>query len=82
MKLKRSFLNFYIFFILQTSPPKEILLNTKPQDINILKSLLENKVSIKIPLKGKKRMILKMVEENVDASFEKEKKKSLRQMRF
>ena len=73
---------FLYFFYTSNAPPKEILLNTKPQDIKILKSILENKVSIKIPLKGKKRMILKMVEENVDASLKKEKKKSLRQMRF
>ena len=66
------------FFYTSNTPPKEILLNTEPQDINILKSLLENKVSIKIPLKGKKRMILKMVEENVDASFEKRKKEKFK----
>ena len=75
---KKIFSQFLYFFYTSNAPPKEILLNTKPQDINILKSLLENKVSIKIPLKGKKRMILKMVEENVDASFEKRKKEKFK----
>ncbi len=75
---EKIFSQFLYFFYTANAPPKEILLNTKPQDINILKSLLENKVSIKIPLKGKKRMILKMVEENVDASFEKRKKEKFK----
>jgi len=75
---EKIFSQFLYFFYTANVPPKEILLNTKPQDINILKSLLENKVSIKIPLKGKKRMILKMVEENVDASFEKRKKEKFK----
>ena len=75
---EKIFSQFLYFFYTSNAPPKEILLNTKPQDINILKSLLENKVSIKIPLKGKKRMILKMVEENVDASFEKRKKEKFK----
>ena len=73
-EIEKIFSQFLYFFYTSNLPPKEILLNTKPQDINILKSLLENKVSIKIPLRGKKRMILKMVEDNVDASFEKKKK--------
>jgi len=75
---EKIFSQFLYFFYTSNAPPKEILLNTKPQDINILKSILENKVSIKIPLKGKKRMILKMVEENVDASFEKRKKEKFK----
>ena len=75
---EKIFSQFLYFFYTSNAPPKEILLNTKPQDINILKSLLENKVSIKIPLKGKKRIILKMVEENVDASFEKRKKEKFK----
>ncbi len=75
---EKIFSQFLYFFYTSNAPPKEILLNKKPQDINILKSLLENKVSIKIPLKGKKRMILKMVEENVDASFEKRKKEKFK----
>ena len=55
-------------------------LNTKPRDIHILKSLFtefKNKVSIKVPIKGKKKMLLKMVEENVDASLEKKTKDRL-----
>ena len=75
---EKIFSQFLYFFYTSNVPPKEILLNTKPQDISILKYLLENKVSIKIPLKGKKKMILKMVEENVDASFEKKKKEKLK----
>jgi excinuclease ABC subunit C len=75
---EKIFSQFLYFFYTSNAPPNEILLNTKPQDINILKSLLENKISIKIPLKGKKRMILKMVEENIDASFEKRKKEKFK----
>ena len=64
---------FLYFFYTRNIPPKEIILNTKPIDINILQELISKKnngnVSMKIPQKGKKRTLLKMVEENVDASL-------------
>ncbi len=74
-KIERVFSQFLYFFYSENTPPKEILLNYKPHDIEILKSLIskksDSKISIKIPSKGKKIMLLKMVEENVDASLEK-----------
>ncbi len=77
---EKVFSQFLYFFYNNNVPPKEIYLNTKPRDIHILKSLFiefKNKVSIKIPIKGKKKMLLKMVEENVDASLEKKTKDRL-----
>jgi excinuclease ABC subunit C len=66
---------FLYFFYSTNLPPREILLNYKPVDVEILKSLIckksDNKISIKIPIKGKKKALLKMVEQNVDASLQK-----------
>lgn len=79
-KTEKVFSQFLYFFYNKNVPPKEIYLNTKPRDIHILKSLFtefKNKVSIKVPIKGKKKMLLKMVEENVDASLEKKTKDRL-----
>ena len=74
---EKIFSQFLYFFYTNNNPPREILLNTKPLDIKILKSLiskdLDYKISIKIPVRGKKKMLLKMVEENVDSSLEKRK---------
>ncbi len=74
---EKIFSQFLYFFYTNNNPPREILLNSKPVDINILKSLisenLDYNVSIKIPERGKKKMLLKMVEENVDSSLEKRK---------
>ncbi len=73
---KTIFSQFLYFFYTNNLPPKEILLNSKIVDIPILESLISDKsnykISIKIPLKGKKMMLLKMVEENVDATLKKE----------
>ena len=77
---EKIFSQFLYFFYTKNNPPREIFLNIKPLDINILQSLFlkfKNKVSIKIPVKGKKKMLLKMVEENVDASLEKKTKNRL-----
>ncbi len=72
---KKIFSQFLYFFYSKNSPPREILLNYKPIDIKILKSLIsqnsDHKISIKIPVKGKKKMLLNMVEQNVDASLKK-----------
>ena len=72
---KKIFSQFLYFFYSKNSPPREILLNYKPIDIKILKSLIsqnsDRKISIKIPVKGKKKILLNMVEQNVDASLKK-----------
>ena len=55
---EKIFSQFLYFFYTPNVPPKEILLNIKPIDINILKSLFlsfKNIVSIKVPQKGKKK---------------------------
>ena len=79
-KTEKIFSQFLYFFYTSNVPPKEILLNIKPIDINILKSLFlsfKNRVSIKVPQKGKKKVLLNMVEQNVDASLEKKKNEIL-----
>ena len=74
-ELSMIFSQFLYFFYSNNTPPKEIIVNKKPIDEKVLISLISNKfeskISLKIPSKGKKLSILKMVEENVDASLEK-----------
>ena len=77
---EKIFSQFLYFFYTSNIPPKEILLNIKPRDIDILKTLIlsfNKKASIKIPVKGKKKMLLNMVEQNVDATLEKKKNEIL-----
>ena len=73
----KVFSQFLYFFYTKNIPPREILLNKKPIDLKILEELISIKnnsiISLKIPQKGKKRMLLKMVEENVDATLIKNK---------
>ena len=77
---------FIMFFYSQNTVPKEIFVNEKLKNIDLLKKLLsENtnfKVKIKLPLRGKKRELMKIVENNVDVVLNKrvsakEKEKSI-----
>ena len=81
-ELGMIFSQFLYFFYSHNIPPKEIIVNKKPIDENVLISLISekfgNKVSLKVPSKGKKLSILKMVEENVDASLEKKIEENLK----
>ena len=75
-----------MFFYSQNTVPKEIFVNEKLKNFNLFKSLLNKNtnynVKIKIPLKGKKRELMKIVENNVDVVLnkkisEKEKEKNI-----
>ena len=77
---------FIMFFYSQNTVPKEIFVNEKLKNIDLFKKLLsENtnfKVKIKLPLRGKKRELMKIVENNVDVVLNKrvsakEKEKSI-----
>ena len=77
---------FIMFFYSQNTVPKEIFVNEKLKNIDLFKNLLSKninyKVKIKLPLKGKKRELMKIVENNVDVVLnkkvsEKEKEKSI-----
>lgn len=74
-EMSMIFSQFLYFFYTKNNPPKEIIVNTKPIDEKVLISIISNKfgnkIVLKVPSKGKKLSILKMVEENVDASLEK-----------
>ena len=66
---------FIMFFYSQNTVPKEIFVNEKLQNIDLLKNLLSKntnyKVKIKLPLKGKKKELMKIVENNVDVVLNK-----------
>ncbi|MEE2694888.1 MAG: excinuclease ABC subunit UvrC [Pseudomonadota bacterium] len=66
---------FLYFFYTSNTPPKEIILNKKPIDIEILRTSISQGIkynlSIRVPIRGKKKLLLRMVEENVDAALEK-----------
>ena len=77
---------FIMFFYSQNTVPKEIFVNERLKNIDLFKNLLSKninyKVKIKLPLKGKKRELMKIVENNVDVALnkrvsEKEKEKSI-----
>ena len=77
---------FIMFFYSQNTVPKEIFVNERFKNIDLLKNLLSKnknyKVKIKLPLKGKKRELMKIVENNVDVVLNKrvsakEKEKSI-----
>ena len=64
-----------IFFYSQNTVPKEILINQKLKNISLLEKLLgkntNHQIKIKVPLKGKKKALLEIVENNVDAILDK-----------
>ena len=66
---------FIMFFYSQNTVPKEIFVNEKLKNIDLLKNLLSKntnyKVKIKLPLKGKKKELMKIVENNVDVVLNK-----------
>ena len=66
---------FIMFFYSQNTVPKEIFLNEKLKNIDLFKNLLSKntnyKVRIKLPLKGKKKELMEMVENNVDVVLNK-----------
>ena len=66
---------FMIFFYSQNTVPKEILINQKLKNISLLEKLLgkntNHQIKIKVPLKGKKKALLEIVENNVDAILDK-----------
>ena len=75
-----------MFFYSQNTVPKEIFVNEKLKNIDLFKNLLSKntnyKVKIKLPLKGKKKELMKIVENNVDVVLNKkvsakEKEKSI-----
>ena len=77
---------FIMFFYSQNTVPKEIFVNEKLKNIDLFKNLLSKntnfKVKIKLPLRGKKRELMKIVENNVDVVLNKrvsakEKEKSI-----
>ena len=77
---------FIMFFYSQNTVPKEIFVNERLKNIDLFKNLLSKninyKVKIKIPLKGKKRELMKIVENNIDVVLDKrvsakEKEKSI-----
>ncbi len=77
---------FIMFFYSQNTVPKEIFVNERLKNIDLFKNLLSKninyKVKIKIPLKGKKRELMKIVENNIDVVLNKrvsakEKEKSI-----
>ena len=74
-----------MFFYSQNTVPKEIFVNERLKNIDLFKNLLSKntnyKVKIKLPLKGKKKELMKIVENNVDVflnkRFQQKKKKNL-----
>ena len=66
---------FIMFFYSQNTVPKEIFVNEKLKNIDLFKNLLSKntnyKVKIKLPLKGKKKELMKIVENNVDVVLNK-----------
>lgn len=77
---------FIMFFYSQNTIPKEIFVNERLENIDLFTNLLSKntnyKVKIKLPLQGKKRELMKIVENNVDVVLDKrisakEKEKSI-----
>jgi len=66
---------FIMFFYSQNTVPKEIFVNEKLKNIDLFKNLLSKNtnytVRIKLPLKGKKKELMEMVENNVDVVLDK-----------
>ena len=66
---------FIMFFYSQNTVPKEIFINEKLKNITLFRNLLSKntnyKVKIKVPLKGKKKELMKIVENNVDVALDK-----------
>lgn len=66
---------FIMFFYSQNTVPKQIFVNERLKNIDLFKNLLSKntnyKVKINLPLKGKKRELMKIVENNVDVILDK-----------